>query len=488
MSKWYHSIIKENIYGFSIQLVIFLSGVLFAIFIPNLLSIEEFAILSIAISVTAIWSIFSDFGLNVANQQISKHLGTGKAWLYYNYIKKWKLLLSFISSILLFLFSDFIATGLFSMPSLSEVLKVGSVWIFFFSLYTFFSQVFIFAKKAKYSLVINAAYQAGRLIFPLILIWYSAKTANAVFIGLSISAGLATLLSFISVRNVQSLKSGITEKIDTSIIKKYVFFGSVLQASELLRQNLDIIILGIFLTATAVSTYKLAMLWITMVPFLIPFSAAVLGAAHAYENEKNSKKIFEKSIHYTFLIAFFFITASFCLSEDFISVFYGEGYAESAFLLKLLSLLALDYALSISSYPVLIGKERIDAYVKIRLSLGILQTIVSVFAIINYGMYGLIASVLVFRLSAAILLFREASKMLASRMVLPIKLGVVSVFTILVLFALHTMFSPSPVLWLLTGSILILFFYLGGAVLLGLLSARDLSIIAEPILNKFFRK
>lgn len=488
MSSWYHSVIKENIYGFLIQLVMFLSGILFAILIPNLLSMEEFAILSIAISVTAIWSIFSDLGLNSANQQISKHLKMGKAWLYYEYIKKWKLLLSVISSILLFLFSDIIAIELFNTPPLSEVLKVGSLWVFFFSLYSFFSQIFISVKNARYSLTINAAYHAGRVIFPLILIWYSAKTANVVFIGLSISAFLATLVSFISVRTVQSLKSGIKEKIDTSIIKKYVVFGSILQASETLRQNLDVILLGIFLTATAVSTYKLAIMWITMVPFLLPFSAAVLGAAHAYEEKKNSKKIFEKSINYTVLIAFFFIIVSFCLSDAFISVFYGAEYAESAFLLKVLSLLAFDYALSTSSYPVLLGKERIDTYVKIRVSLGIIQTIVSVFAIINYGIYGLILSVLAFRLSAAVLLFREASKTLGATISFPFKLSIFSLFSILAILAFKEFFMLSGVTWLFLGSILFLLVCLPGAVFFGHIRISDLSLISEPVINKFFRK
>ena len=488
MSKWYHSHIKENVYGILIQFVLFLSGVLFAILIPNLLSVEEFGVLSIAISVATLWTFFSSFGLNITTRQISRHLKTGKSWLYYDYLKKWKIVLTFFASITLFLFSDFIATEFFALPTLADVLKISSVWVFFFSFYGFFSQVFIAARKAKYSLVLNAIYQAGRIVFPLAFLWFSAKTANIVFIGLSVSALVATLFSFFSVERIESLRRGVEGKIDLLMVKKYVFFGALLHISDILRQNLDIIILGIFLTASAVSHYKIAMLWVVMFPFMIPFSKVVLGAAYAYEKTENSRKIFRKSIHYGFLVAFLFIVGSFCLSDDFISFFYGDEYAESALILKFLSFLSFDFVLMTSAYPVLIGRERIDSFAKIRIPTGLLQTVLSVVAILYYGLYGLVFAVVGVRLLSSFVLYRKASKNLGISVVPPIKLGFLSIIILVFLLGLKEFLLLSGPMWILLGGFLLILLYAIAALLSGSLKTRDFWIVAEPILNRFYKK
>ena len=400
-AKWYGYLFRENIFGVGVQATIFAAGVVFTIVLPKLLGKDGFGYLSIAMGIVTLSSMVADLGLQfTALKFIPEGAKKGIAWKYFRAMLAWKLVLSFAAAVLLFLGADFVAS-VYGLPALAGGTRLGALYLFVYSLYTFVDCVFVGMKKAKNSFLMNVCYNAGRVILPIGIFFAFRQDYIGALAGVTAACGLAVMPGLFAALRDPLFRKEKDGKMDMPALKEYSFYAFVNYVALTTQQWTDTLLIGIFRPVSDVAVYRVAWLWATATFFLSPFSSRVFASAHAYEDDERSRKIFDMSLKYGFVFVFLMITGIMLVSEQFLVLIYGadSGFGAAYPVLAILSLLALETSLTNLNASLLWGKGNIKAPTLLTAGAAVCQILALLALIPPYGIIGAAVAVVVVRVA-----------------------------------------------------------------------------------------
>ena len=411
--KWYSYLVKENVWGLLTQSASFLGGLAFALIFPNLLGAEGFGVYALAIAVAHFWLFFADLGITYATPFISAGLRDGSSHLYFHLLAKWKLVLTAVAPPALFLFSDVLATYVYpGYPPLA--FRLAAVYLFFLSPFNFLDNSFVAVQRAKYSFTVTIAYQALRVLLPLILFYSVSRSYEAVLGGtaaaMALSSALAILLAMMTPQFARE-KGG---RIDSLRLRSYVAYGALAYLAGSLLQTSDVLVIGLTQSSAAIGYYKVAMMWVIATTLFFPISSRVLTFAHAFEEKVRSRRMFEFSVKYGIVFAFLVIAGVLLLGLPLLRLVYGDAFLPAFPVLAVLSLLSLQFVFNTASGGVLVGRGRIGAFTGVLLASSAAQAVLAYLATPALGIVGTALSVVAAQLGGSMVLAAQAVRLVGA--------------------------------------------------------------------------
>jgi O-antigen/teichoic acid export membrane protein len=337
--------IKNSVYQFSTSLVSKIGSLIFTIILARLLLPELFGLYSLALSVILIFAVFSELGISSALvKYVSNELGKENKKLaesYLTYFRKIKLMLIFISIILLAIFSNFIANTLYQKPIFLALLA-GIFYIIFIELVTFFESIFQAYNNFKKIFYKEILLQTLRISFVSVGVLLSLKyslQSELILMIIILSLSLALFFCFIFMLFNKRKNKGETKlsSEEKKGINKFILATSVIAISGIFFSYIDKIMLGYFVGAEFIGYYTAAISLIGALSPLIGFSAIVLLPVFSRLKGNALENGFKKSIRLTFLISLTIFAITISFSYFIIWIIYGTEYILAANILRLLS-------------------------------------------------------------------------------------------------------------------------------------------------------
>ncbi len=385
MASWYSYIIKENMYGFGIQIVTLLSGLLFAAIFPNLLGSEEFGYFSITLAIMNMWLFLGDFGTSSSTFRfIPLGLKKNAAGTYYAFLLKWKLIFSLLASAALFLLANFIALQLYHLPFLSSGLKVGSAFVLFYSLFVFYDNTLTAIKNARYSLLANIVFYSLRIIAPVLVFIVFPNYVGVIF-GLALASLVAFVASYLLSRKSEALGERGKATLHVQEIRKFAGYLTLSHIADNFIGWADTLIIGLSQNMSQVAYYKVAILWVSAAAVLNPFAQRIFFSAHSFEDNARSAKMFRRMLGYGFVFSFLMLLGMLLLGRKFLSFMYGAQFLPAYEVLVVLAFLVFETGLNSASYPFLLGKGHVKFYTSARIAIGFVQTVLCLLFTPTYG-------------------------------------------------------------------------------------------------------
>lgn len=382
-------VIKNTFYNFIATIIAQVGGLIFVILVARILFPEMFGIYSLALTIILTIATFTDLGLNATvirylsdSLKSKTQKANVEARSRLSFLFKFKILLTAIVALLLFLLSDIISIYIFNKPPLSLPLKIGAVYLFILSLKDFFSSIFYAIQKINYSATAELVFQVLRIVLVVLFLQFY-KNVSSIFIGLTIALFITFIFLYFALsKKYNFLIKGEKIKLKPEEKKRmFGFFGwlTVSSISLIFFMHIDTFMLGIFLPADFVGYYNAIIGLIGSVIALVLFSSALLPVFTQLEQGKLERG-FRKVFHYTSMIA---IPAAFGLAfiaVPAVQVIFGHSYVPQQYTLAiiitsaLLSFLAIESAYTSIFSTVFQAKEK----PKIPAILIIISTIVNI--------------------------------------------------------------------------------------------------------------
>ncbi|MEM4152962.1 MAG: flippase [Candidatus Pacearchaeota archaeon] len=386
-------VLKNSIYNFLATIVSRVGGLIFTIIIARLLFPDLFGIYSLALTIILTIATFADLGLNATLIRYlaeSLKLKTSKAKIEARsrvcFLFNFKIILTTIFALLLFLFAEIISIYIFNKPSLVLPLKLGAIYLMIISLQGFFSSISYALQKINYNLIAETIFQILRII--LVLTFFLLyKTVEMVFISLTIALFISFLfLYFILFKKYRFLIKGKKIKLEKQEKQRLLsFFGwlTISSISLVFFTHIDMFMLGIFLPAEFVGYYNVIISIMTSISALVAFGSVLLPVFTQIEEGKLERG-FIKVFKYVSLVAFPAAIGLAYIIVPAIKIIYGQAYVPLKYSLAititavLLSLIVIEAALTVVFSSLFQAKEK----PKILSILIIIATIFNV--ILNY--------------------------------------------------------------------------------------------------------
>src|SRR3989344_535340 len=357
--------IIENLFFSETTAIISRVGALiFTIIVARIFMPELFGVYSLALTIILSILVLSDLGLgSTITRYLADSIGKNKkteARSRFLFLLKTKLLLSIITSILLFLFAGIVA-GFFKKPELILPLKIGSIYLFLNTLYNLSTAVFLSFQKVKYSAIGEAIFQISKIIFLVVLVFF-VKSVEGIFIVLSLSLILSLGFSTgVIAKKFPSIVKGKKIPVERRRMIKFSGFLAMSSMTLLIFANVDKLVLGYYLSTEFVGFYNAILTVVVGVIGIFGISPSFFPVFTQLSGKK-LRNAFRKIFHYLSIIAFPATVGLAFIIVPLLKILYGVAYVPpeyefSIFLASLfLTLLILESTFS-SIYKVLLDAD-----------------------------------------------------------------------------------------------------------------------------------
>ncbi|WP_414469056.1 flippase [Methanobacterium sp. ACI-7] len=348
-------------------------------YMARYLGVGDFGIISLAISFTGIFGVFTDLGLNMLTaREVSRDNG-----LLYKYIGNttaMKAVLSIITLILILLVTVFMGYD----PKTIMVIFMITMAIVISSFFITFFSIFQALEKMQYQAIITCLDN----IFML----------GAVIVAINLSLDVVAIASIYLIRNLLVLAYMVMVYINKFKLPKIELDFSFWKVT--IKEALPFSLSGIFLTLfiwipsiiLSVSAGQEAVGFFSAPNKLIYFFLSLYSVymvavfpvmSSFYKKSKNSLKfIFERSFKYTLIICAPVTVIISLLSPQIIELIYGQAYIPSSFALSILVWTIIFVSLNGISANLLGSVNRQLTMIKI-IAIGIFINITAGFLLIN---------------------------------------------------------------------------------------------------------
>lgn len=341
-------VLEGSFYNLTATIINRVGGLIFIIVLARFLMPEGFGIFSLATSIALMLFTFADLGINTTMlRYISYSLEKKKkkkAYAYFYYLFKIKIILTSVIAISLLLSAYPLSIFIFKKPELSFPLILSAIYLFFLSIQGFFEFLFYAFKKVNYLSIKEIILQSLRIfliifIFLLIAVKYYIIAALLVLI---FSTLIVLFLIVVWIKKIEpSIFKKSKEKIDKKRALKFLGYISIGSISGAFFSYIDIIMLGIFVSAIYIGYYKAASsLVFGIVGFFVFFN--ILLPIFVGLKKENYEKVFNKTFKYLMMLV---IPAAFglaTLGRYFVRAIYGYDYLSAYLPLFFLSFLLIE--------------------------------------------------------------------------------------------------------------------------------------------------
>lgn len=358
--------VRNSIYQTTTTIISKVGSLLFTIIIARMLLPELFGLYSLALSTIVFISSFADLGIGTTLvRYVARKRNISDAGPYVFYLRRLKITLSLIVSIILICTAYIIANNYYQKPIFFALL-FGSLYIMANSFLTFVTGVFQAENNFKYPLYKEIFFQITRLVaVPITIILalsYSSELLVAlIIISLSFCYFVSSFFLYVNMRKYRKAELSKEQKKEvlkftlplTFTVLSGIFFGYI-----------DMIMLGRFVAAEYIAYYQTALALLGSGMAVLSFS----GALFPIFSRLNAKRLeigLNRSIRITLIVSIFALFVAILISDIAVRLIYGVAYLPSATIIKVLSLIIIfDPLIAVySNYYISLGKSRFVAKV-----------------------------------------------------------------------------------------------------------------------------
>jgi len=363
-------------------------GLIVTIYLARELKPGLFGIFSLAISVALLLMTFTDLGVSPTLVRYAADAYARRDFeLVRGYIKslgKVKLILSIVTSIILFALSNIISTAVFHKPALSTPIEIVSLFVLFRSLSNYVTCIFNAFNDYSANLIRAITYESSRLVSILLLV------SSFAVVGAIAGFVIASFISLIALTLILIRKYGFifgtAKKIEWRRVLRYAGYLTIGSITWTVFAYVDSIMIGILLPARDVGFYRAAYSIVIAVGSLISIPTVLLPVFVQLEGQ-DMKKAFDRVFKYSSILAFPFMFSLIAMDRNIINIVYGREYLPAIPALTVLSLLVLRSALGVWG-PVFGAKEKPEYPVYVTTIALIINIILNYFMILQWGIVG----------------------------------------------------------------------------------------------------
>jgi O-antigen/teichoic acid export membrane protein len=307
-----------------------LLGFLLTIYLARFLEPHGFGLLSIGLAMISIFYVFSEMGFSQSMLfHIPNYMGSkkkGEAKYVYDFTKKTILLLSTVSFLVLFFFSDIIAVYIYHTAELGPLLRIFSFALLFQTGFVFYKVVFQSFRNMKYYMWVDIILGLTKFIalFLIIIGWgiFGAFSGHVVAYLLVLLFGLYVVLS----DKIALPKK--PKKVDSKPLFNLAMNFFVLSLLGLFFGSLTNAFIGFLLDPTNVGYFSIA---ITLSSIIIMIPQSLGDSLQPFISENLSKKseareTIKRVMKYSALITIPMSGGIIFLRESIIRFLYGAAY------------------------------------------------------------------------------------------------------------------------------------------------------------------
>lgn len=354
-------VLKNVLYSSSSTLVANLTGLVTVIFLARALKPELFGLYSLSISTVAIVSVFTDLGIrSAATRYIADAMKLedyGLAGGYARFLINLKLLLTVLVASALFFLSDFLA-NVFNKP-ISDLLRLLSLYLFFTSFNSLLLGMANAMNDFKADFLNSSVSSISKLFLTVLLVILGFSLFGAV-----IAVVISSIVTFFFILNYALRKYRFLfsskVRVDTDRIVRFILFTALLSVPATIYANVDMVMIGYFLSSEDVAYYRAGFSIVGAVLGLISVPTVLMPVFVKLEGEDLSRA-FARAFKYSSALC---IPSAFGLgliSQNLLIFAYGDEYLPGLLALQALSVLLISPAFGIYG-SVFSGRERPDLY------------------------------------------------------------------------------------------------------------------------------
>jgi O-antigen/teichoic acid export membrane protein len=375
--------IKGSAWEVSAAIVQRVGGLLFTIILARFLLPEGFGLYSLALSVSMIFFVFAQAGIDSSLiryvSDAIKQKDATKERSTFRYLLKIKIAALFVVSSLFVLSAYPLANYFFEKPSLFVPLLLAGAYNFVFSAERFFTSFFYARKKVNYRTYKEIIFQVARIGI-ISLLFFSAYFSPDVFATL-ISLILASFITLIFVvYKTNSLSPKIffmpeqqLAREEKKRINHFIVYITLNFLVILVLGQIDTITLGwLVKDSFYIGLYNSAFVLVASISGLISFSGVLLPLLMQVK-KRDLERVFNEAFRYLMILTIPMALGLIALGNYLIVFFYGHEYLEAVAPLCILSIFAVfSVHVSLSSEMFSV-KEKPQEYFKLTIFIAVLN-------------------------------------------------------------------------------------------------------------------
>lgn len=338
------------------------------IYLARSLQPYEFGLYSFALVIISAAMFFTDFGINTvllkfgSEEKYQKDFSLLKR--LFSATLKYKVILSFLVSAMMIVFSDRIAV-FFGKTQTIQFIILSSIILFSASvaeyIFYFFTMMKSFRNQSMFRIIEQMLKAAGIVFFVAVgLKAYGALMGNALSYIL-----LVLIMGGFIIRKYPKLIRAKPKALELERLRAFGIWSVIGMFTGTVYGMLDKLMISKMLPVESLGFYQLAYTWLFAITYIIPLAPQVMLTY--YSNNMNSRKrltaMIANSIKYTGILSFPFSFLLSAFSGAFIIFLYGSSYLPAASALKILSLMVTPmlFVMFFSNYFSSINRQDVPA-------------------------------------------------------------------------------------------------------------------------------
>ena len=339
---------------FSARLVGSIASALTIVFLARFLGSEQFGLLFLAISVLSIISVVGELGIGKSTgRYISEYKEEEPGQVYhiikYGILINTMLLVAVTGGVLLT--AGHIATFV-GEPDLELLLLAGIAYLVAHALFKFVRYTFQGLQQIKTGAVLKIVNRVCRLVFVVVLVFVGYQALGGL-IGYVLSFLVAAVVGFGILASTLVSNYTFSEQSQNGIARRIAEYSlplTLTRGSKKIIKELDIFLIGFFLTPAAVGYYKVSKQVISFTQ--LPASTMGYSLSPAFSGKKaagaieQASELYEETLTYTLLLYLPGAIGLILVAEPVIQLFFGTEYSSAVPVLQILAVFTLFQAIT----------------------------------------------------------------------------------------------------------------------------------------------
>ncbi|MCW4010288.1 MAG: oligosaccharide flippase family protein [Candidatus Bathyarchaeota archaeon] len=380
------------------------------IFIARLLGSDLYGLYAVVLTVPNLVLIFRDWGITAAVVRFTaQYRAEGRLdeirSVYLSGII-FELILGLVLSVFSFVFADFLATVVFNRPVIAPLIQIASFSIFVSGLVAVATAAFTGYERMELNSIMLIGQSVFKTALIIVLVILGLGTSGAT-IGFTAGTSIAGLIGLVLIWTIyRRLPKPFSHKLE---IKAYLTamltyclplsFATII--TTLLPQFYAFLLPIHYTTDNVmIGNYGVAMNFVVLITFFAqPVITMMFPAFSKLDAEKDKdslRNVFQYSIKYASLLVVPVAALVMCLAEPAVNTLFGGSYTAAPLFLALLAIQYFYTAFGHLSLAGLLNGQGQTSYVlKLALITGAIGFPMGYLAIMNFGVLGLIATIIV---------------------------------------------------------------------------------------------
>jgi O-antigen/teichoic acid export membrane protein len=402
-----HNVAKNTGVLFVSQIISYILGFFFIMYITRYLGPEEYGILSFALAFTTIFGIMADLGLS---QFIVREISRDPA-LAPKYLGN-ALGIKIIASLLTFILAALIINGLNYPTKTVDVVYLIALYVLFNSFIQLFYSLFQSYEKMEYQAIGLILTNILLLVLALLGIHLNMDLVYFALVYFIVSLIILIYVAVVSLRKFIIPKIEFDLDFSRKVLGESLFFVLAMVFTEIYF-NIDSVMISLLVGNTAVGFYNAAykLIFILMfIPGVLVISMFPVMSKH-FKSAKNLLKLeYERMFKYLFIIALMILVFGFIFADKIILIIYGSAFIPSISALQILICVIPIIFITYLSGNLLgsINKQRFVAIVTA--ASAVLNVILNLFLIPKFSYFGASVATVLTELCVLILMFSYISR------------------------------------------------------------------------------